>query len=202
MLPQRSQWPPNERRILTLDPDEKPGDPQSIGELSTLQQETAAAMRAASGSDTLDRWVRQMIAHQKGAIRFSQLLIKISSQQRLRDLAASTVVHASENIRALRSVGQPRRDPGGDLDPLDRAQPGTSKAFTKPEGAAFDAAWLTTMIAFHANGARVARAAAYHGEEGSAKTLARQMAVQQDNDAAALRRTSTPRGTFLGKRPT
>jgi hypothetical protein len=29
MLPQRSRGPPNERWILTFDPDEKPGDPQT-----------------------------------------------------------------------------------------------------------------------------------------------------------------------------
>jgi uncharacterized protein (DUF305 family) len=157
-------------------------------ELASIQTETEDAMGAAKGRDISDAWARKMIEHQKGAIRFGELLLKRSPNSAVRTIASSTIVQARQNLRALGSAtetsvfGDERFD-----EQFAKPQLEIFEAMTIPEGKTFEDIWIAKLIAFERGAVNLAGIAINQGDTERAKELARQLAAQQANSAEILK---------------
>lgn len=166
-----------------------------VDQLAQIQTETEDAMGATTGRDISDTWARKMMEHQKGAIRFAELLLKSSTQPTLRRIAALMIEQSRQNLRVLGSLTETGVLGSESLQGLfGRPEIDMYGAMTVPENVAFDHIWIAKMIAFERGAVNLAGIAINQGDEGRAKTLARQLAAQQANNAETLKQISMTRG--------
>lgn len=158
-----------------------------VEELAAIQTETEDAMGATIGRDISDTWARKMMEHQKGAIRFAELLLKRSAQPTLRKFAGMMSAQARQNIRVLGSLTETSVLGSESLQELfGRPEVDMYGAMTVPENDTFDHIWVAKMIAFHRGAVRLAGIAINQGDNGRGKEIARQLAAQQANQAQLL----------------
>jgi uncharacterized protein (DUF305 family) len=158
-----------------------------VDEMASIQTETEDAMGAVRGRDVSDTWARKMIEHQKGAIRFPELLLRRISQPALRNVATKTIAQARQNLRAPSWVTETSlyRDESFD-EPFVKPQLDIFQAMTIPDDKSFESTWVTKMIVFERGAVGLAGVAINQGDEGRVKESARQIAAQKANDAETM----------------
>lgn len=175
-----------------------PPDPQNpFRAAQTLAEDS---MGAAIGPNLDQTWVRMMVEHQEGAVRFADIV--------LRTKPPATIARSAEMIKrdahARVAVLNSRREAslltdGGAGDAFAPAISETFGRLTQSAGETVGHTWALKMIAYDRGGVALAGIEATRGRDQRIRALAKELAASLADEAEALDRIARTKTASSGR---
>lgn len=144
---------------------------------------------AAVGRNLDQTWLRIMVEHQEGAVRFSDIVLRSRPSPPVRAAAEEIRKQAHDRIAALEELREVSlRGSMSGADAFGGTISDTFGRMTQVQGASVSQTWALKMAAYNRGAVTMAGVEATRGEDDRVRSLARELASALANEADQLER--------------
>jgi uncharacterized protein (DUF305 family) len=144
-------------------------------------------MMGAIGSSVSDTWVKQMIAHHRGAIAMSEAVLKLNPSADVRMMAEQVISKQGKEIESLASMSSKAASDPASLEPFKSANMAMHEAMMAATGADVSKLYLRKMLAHHDGGVALSEIAIAKGKDAKVRAAAEKTRSDQAKEAAMVK---------------
>lgn len=144
-------------------------------------------MMAAVGSSVSDSWVKQMIAHHRGAIAMSEAVLKLNPSADVRMMAEQVISKQGKEIESLANLSSKAAADPASLEPYKTANKAMHEAMMAATEADVSKLYLRKMLAHHEGGVALSEVAIAKGKDAKVRAAAQKTRSDQAKEAAMVK---------------
>lgn len=144
-------------------------------------------MMAAVGADASDTWVRKMIEHHRGAVEMSNILLPLSQDPNVRQMAQATIDKQTKEIQELQNLVRQGAAPAPETaDLYGQTEMQIHERMMAATGATVDETWMRKMIEHHRGAIAMSDVVLTQNPPAPIRSMAQKIRADQTKEIAHL----------------